>query len=64
MALRQLGRGLVMRAKDALPVRGGGGGPIKYAPELRQTVRRPTFFAPPLPPSLLPLLCLLTALPP
>lgn len=38
MALRQLGRGLVMRAKEALPVRGGGGGPIKYAPELRQTV--------------------------
>jgi hypothetical protein len=37
MALRQLGRGLVMRAKDALPTRGGGGGPIKYAPELRQT---------------------------
>ena len=43
MALRQLGRGLVLRAKDAMPTRGGGGGPIKYAPELRQTVRQCCF---------------------
>lgn len=54
MALRHLGRGLVMRAKDALPTRGGGGGPIKYAPELRQTVRLAQFVLKLQTPSVLP----------
>lgn len=37
MALRQLGRSL-LRSRAALPVRGGGGGPVKYAPEQKKPV--------------------------
>lgn len=42
MALRQGGRALargLMQAKAALPTRGGGGGPIKYAPAPNAPVR-------------------------